>query len=148
VTEETNAYTEKLATLETAITALENELEGKAASGGGVATCTIEIVNETIGTWLESRLDSLWFIAYESGEYKKYGGRDGSESNKLPSDFDWQAEKITLNNVVCGSMMYLTDIQSTLIPPQDWFINAEADSCYLFVPATPDAIHTLKMISF
>lgn len=36
VTEETSAYTEKLATLETAITALETELEGKAAGGGSV----------------------------------------------------------------------------------------------------------------
>jgi hypothetical protein len=35
VTEETNAYTAKLETLETAITALENELEGKASGGSG-----------------------------------------------------------------------------------------------------------------
>ena len=34
VTTETNEYTAKLATLETAITALETELEGKAAGGG------------------------------------------------------------------------------------------------------------------
>lgn len=34
VTAETDAYTEKLTALETAITALETELEGKAAGGG------------------------------------------------------------------------------------------------------------------
>lgn len=36
VTAETNEYTDKLATLETAITALETELEGKAAGGTSV----------------------------------------------------------------------------------------------------------------
>lgn len=47
VTEETNAYTTKLASLETAITALETELEGKASSGsgGGVETCTVTFIN-------------------------------------------------------------------------------------------------------
>lgn len=35
VTDETNAYTNKLVTLETAISALETELEGKASSGSG-----------------------------------------------------------------------------------------------------------------
>lgn len=34
VTDETNAYTTKLASLETAISALESELEGKASGGG------------------------------------------------------------------------------------------------------------------
>lgn len=35
VTEETNAYTTKLASLETAVAALETELEGKASGGSG-----------------------------------------------------------------------------------------------------------------
>lgn len=47
VTSETNAYTTKLATLDAAITALETELEGKAAGGGGgssgAETCTVTI---------------------------------------------------------------------------------------------------------
>lgn len=48
VTDETNAYTSKLATLETAITALETELQGKASGGSGgggesVETCTVSI---------------------------------------------------------------------------------------------------------
>lgn len=49
VTEETSEYTTKLEALETAITALENELEGKASGGGssGVELETITIVNNT-----------------------------------------------------------------------------------------------------
>lgn len=45
VTEETNAYTTKLASLESAVTALETELAGKASggSGGGLQTCTVQI---------------------------------------------------------------------------------------------------------
>jgi hypothetical protein len=47
VTSETNAYTSKLVTLETAIIALETELQGKASGGGSgggsVETCTVTI---------------------------------------------------------------------------------------------------------
>lgn len=42
---ETSAYTTKIASLESAVTALENELAGKVSggSGGGIQTCTITI---------------------------------------------------------------------------------------------------------
>lgn len=43
VTAETNVYTEKLASLESAISALETELNRKASGGGSVETCTVEI---------------------------------------------------------------------------------------------------------
>lgn len=47
VTEETNAYTDKIASLESAVTALETELQGKASGGGSgggsVETCTVTI---------------------------------------------------------------------------------------------------------
>ena len=43
VSSETNAYTTKLATLETAITALETELQGKASGGGGSGGGTISV---------------------------------------------------------------------------------------------------------
>jgi hypothetical protein len=48
VTAETNAYTTKLASLETAVSALEAELAGKASGGGGgtAETCTITIMAE------------------------------------------------------------------------------------------------------
>jgi hypothetical protein len=47
VTDETSAYTTKLSTLETAIAALETELQGKAggSEGGSVETCTVSLVN-------------------------------------------------------------------------------------------------------
>jgi hypothetical protein len=50
VTAETNAYTEKLATLETAITALENELQGKATGGGSIEAWTGNITSPHLGT--------------------------------------------------------------------------------------------------
>ena len=44
VTDETSAYTAKLVSLETAISALESELEGKASGGSGkVETCTVDL---------------------------------------------------------------------------------------------------------
>lgn len=43
VTEEVNVYTAKLSELGTAITALEQELEGKSAVGGAVETCDVLI---------------------------------------------------------------------------------------------------------
>jgi hypothetical protein len=43
VTAETNAYTEKLTQLESAITALETELEGKTSGGGSVTTATVTL---------------------------------------------------------------------------------------------------------
>lgn len=43
VTEETNAYTAKISQLETAIAALENELQGKASGGESIKTCTVTI---------------------------------------------------------------------------------------------------------
>ena len=51
VTTETNAYTAKLATLETAITALETELQGKASGGSGggsVETCSLTVIDPTM----------------------------------------------------------------------------------------------------
>lgn len=51
VTAETNAYTTELAELTTAVTALEEELAGKAAGGGAsVETCTVTIINNITST--------------------------------------------------------------------------------------------------
>lgn len=150
VTAETNEYTEKLATLETAITALETELEGKASGGGSgdeVATCTIEIINETMGTTFESYLFELFFVAYENGEYKGYGGMRDNDFSILPSGFDWYAEKNTINNVVCNSMMHITDNQGFLVSDLP-IINVALTSDYLLVPSTPNVTHTIKIKSW
>lgn len=49
---ETSAYTTKLASLETAVTALETELAGKASGGGGgsVETCMVTVTSTRSGT--------------------------------------------------------------------------------------------------
>ena len=47
ITTETNVYTEKLASLETAITALETELQGKASGGSGGVIQTANVVTHT-----------------------------------------------------------------------------------------------------
>jgi hypothetical protein len=50
VTEETTAYTTKISQLETAVAALESELEGKASGGSGggtVETCTVTLSDVT-----------------------------------------------------------------------------------------------------
>lgn len=62
VTTETNAYTTKLASLESAIAALESELEGKSAGGSGsanVETCTVTFTGDlanlyVIGTFVNA----------------------------------------------------------------------------------------------
>jgi hypothetical protein len=145
VTAETDEYTAKLATLETAITALETELEGKAA--GGVATCTIEIINETIDHSLGTHVVTLYYVAHENGEYKGYGGNRYIENGStLPTDFDWGSEKHVLNNVVCGSMIYIEDFYGLLLYPNgDWYIEPASSRCFGLVPSTPNATHTIKV---
>lgn len=89
---ETNAYTTKIGELETAITALETELEGKASGGSGsgsVETCTVTITTPKI-------LDMISYTQLTSegvltGICYRYGGTEPST--------------ITLTNVVCGSML-------------------------------------------
>jgi hypothetical protein len=46
LTSEVEEYTSKITELETAITALENELQGKASGGGGMKTCTLKIIGD------------------------------------------------------------------------------------------------------
>ena len=119
---------------------------GGSSGGSDIATCTIEIINNTKGKIMESLIDELWFVAYENGECKGYGGQRASSSNILPADFEWDAEKNTLNNVICGSMIYLSDIQGCFSPPSgDWYINMSSNYRYLIVPLTPNVTHTLIM---
>ena len=58
VTSETSAYTSKLATLETAITALEAELQGKASGGSGGS---VETISATITTLPEPGME-IYYI--------------------------------------------------------------------------------------
>ena len=68
VTAETDAYTVKISQLETAVTALETELAGKASGGSGggsVETCTLSTGNS------HSILLQVAFTVYEGGQAQK-----------------------------------------------------------------------------
>lgn len=86
---ETNVYTTKLATLETAITALETELEGKASGGSGginIETCSVVLNGEgyAITSWVAN--------VYENGEFTYIRNNSSGDTTA------------TINNVVCGSI--------------------------------------------
>ena len=119
-----------------------------AGEGGNaeVATCTIEIINETINSPPTAYLCDLWYIAYENGEYVGYGGSSWIDSslNKLPDGFVWEAERYVLNNVVCGSMIFIEDGAGMLETP-NWHINAAIDSYRFLIPSEPNVTHTLKI---
>ena len=88
VTSETNAYTNKLATLETAITQLETELQGKASGGGSgggnIETCTVTIVHPWGGN-NDPELCQVYVHAYdiETGSVIR---------EEMCSDFDFEPE--------------------------------------------------------
>lgn len=59
VSNETNAYTNKITALETAVAELETALEGKASggsSGGNLETCTVTVVSEAPGP------GTVWYL--------------------------------------------------------------------------------------
>lgn len=100
VTAETNAYTTELAELTTAVTALEEELAGKAAGGGGaVETCTVTITCESgsVGGYLFTILE------------------DGEVSNAYLDDASESMDMVSINNVVCGSSFYVQIIGLSMI---------------------------------
>lgn len=93
LTSEVNTYTAKINELETAIAALENELQGKASGGGGasVETCTVNIT-------CFNPIICLCYTAYENNEIVAKGFLDSFNNTS-----------ITCSNVVCGSSIYLTN---------------------------------------
>lgn len=129
------------------IDSIMTALQGKAV-GGGVPTCTVEIINETVGDMYPSYLRELWFVAYENGEYVWYGGDNDSvndSSNKLPVGFNWLSERYVLTNVVCGSMMRIEDSQGALDIPYEFFVNPVITDTMVMIPPTPDATYTFKI---
>ena len=90
---ETSAYTTKLTTLETAITALETELQGKASGGsGGVETCNVTITSDN------GSIRIYGFTIFENNSISAVGA--GIVGSSIPTP-------ITVNNVVCGSLIIL-----------------------------------------
>lgn len=107
VTAETSAYTAKLATLETAITALETELQGKASGGGSssdvVETCTLRVSNSD-GKFY------VYGIEYEALENSrrviKYLPTSGESVNE------------TVTDAVCGGILLISGQGET----DSWYI--------------------------
>lgn len=105
---ETNAYTTKLASLETAITALENELEGKASGGSGgasVETCTVYFFSGA------ERSHNAYGVYYENGEFSSY-------SMPIPDMSNIDVEVIKNSFIVISSTLVTAiDIGSSDVTP-------------------------------
>ena len=114
VATETSAYTTKIASLETAIIALENALEGKAGSssgGGSVKTCTVTI------KVLTTQCDPIaHYVTVEDGKpsITSAYGIVGSESMD-----------IFMQNVICESMIYIEE-EGLMLPAVDLNIEGTA----------------------
>ena len=94
VTDETAAYTTKLATLETAISALESELEGKASGGSGgtsIETCTVTVTCPNATDW------GYAYTAYNGTVITSIGLLSVGQNT------------LTLENVICRSSIFLYD---------------------------------------
>ena len=90
VTDETNAYTIKIISLTNAVTALENELQGKAAcggSGGSVETCNVKI-QDGGGSGAISFICTTVF--------------DGNNISPYVFVYDGMTYDLTIENVVCN----------------------------------------------
>ena len=83
---ETNAYTAKIASLETAVTALETELAGKASGGG----------SGSVGTCIVSISGSIMIIRYGATRYI-----DGVIV--CEAGYGYGEQSVTIDNVVKGS---------------------------------------------
>lgn len=100
VTAETEAYTAKIASLETAVTALESELEGKASGGSSeIATCTVDIKMN----------------GYNIAPHLFYPKKVGNEIipiefwNSGYEDFDDGTIGVRLLDCVCNTIIYVYD---------------------------------------
>lgn len=103
VTAEINAYTTKLVTLETAITALETELQGKASGGSGgggsdtnYSVCTVTFDNEALS--YDCTIAFVTATVIENGIRKTYTYHQTEITGKC---------SITIPNVVCGTTINL-----------------------------------------
>jgi hypothetical protein len=98
VTSETSAYTNKLATLETAITALETELQGKASGGSGggsIQTCTV-----TIDTDNKLTLYGISATTFNNNSISNVTILDGSKNIATPYVIE---NVLTNSSLVCNT---------------------------------------------
>lgn len=97
VTTETNEYTAKVAQLESAVTALEAELQDKASGGGSVETCTVTFDNISY----DCPIVVVSAMVAENGIHQTY---------TLFKDTVYGLYTIDIPNVVCGSEIGLGSI--------------------------------------
>jgi hypothetical protein len=122
VTTETNAYTTKLASLETAISALEAELEGKASGGSGsgnVDTCTVTFTTAEGYSYID-------FIAATiiiNGVITPY--------SLVPNNSN--TTKIVVENVLCGSTIVFDGSSNDV---SSGFMVDEGGGCSFIAKAT------------
>ena len=134
VTTETSAYTTKIASLETAIAALESELEGKAggsSSGGNLNTCTITI---------SSQMGNIYDYAYTAVI-------DGTVTAVYAEP---QASTKTLTNVLCGSLITVRNsnisiIGAASVSGEGAFLSWNPYNFYFSAPTTAGAETTFTI---
>lgn len=102
VTTETNAYTTELAELTTAVTALEEELAGKAAGGGAsLETCTV--------TFNHPAIESVYLMEYHANIYNNNFEYISGESININDGYASNDVMIPnpciIKNVVCNSLL-------------------------------------------
>jgi hypothetical protein len=99
ITDETNAYTTKLASLETAISALETELEGKASGGSGGDEGTINVCTISMSQYGGVGLNT-WFTVIDD---------TGSITTKNMVMEGMRIGMVECLNIVCGSLFVVED---------------------------------------
>ncbi len=96
VTTETNAYTTKIDSLESAVTALETELAGK-TSGGSAETCTVHL------EWFDDMDYQPFTFMYSDGSGRVISHTTSAADN--PSGVNYQF----IGDITCvkGSLLYI-----------------------------------------
>lgn len=105
VTEEVNTYTEKIAQLETVVTALETELASKASGGSSetVEMCNGVIKREKNLAFTDS--DSIIYTIDENHVLQTYVITEGTKS------FEFQAIKNSIIVCDCSAVLSLTNAE-------------------------------------
>ena len=116
VTAETNIYTTKLVELNTAITELEQELEGKAAgNGGSSSTYNVDVVDVTISVpSTKSVFGYSASIMVEASEgWRAYSSNSFSNTGIPPTIFKFK-------KVIVGTaIVFITNTETTLTVVSD-----------------------------
>lgn len=137
VTAETNTYTSHLTELESAINSLPDAGSGGGSGGNALGTCTINV--------------SYVNNAYCSGVVYTSVANGEIVANLIPGDWSGATKAATLNNVLCGSAVYISTQGVTVADSIDtggvqyigvpYFSN---DRVYK-APTTPGAAATIRL---